>query len=89
VRRVYKWPLIEPTTKVPWSPDDRVLLVADQRGTLTLWAEQEDEREAPVRGFTVVGTGHKAPAGLDHVGSAVCGEFVWHVYAEPVETGVE
>jgi hypothetical protein len=84
MRRIYKWPLM-PTTKLPWSPEDRVLLVADQRGTLTLWAEQEDAFPAPHREFIVVGTGFEAPAGLEHVGSAVCGDFVWHVYAESTE----
>lgn len=84
MRRIYKWPL-SPTTSIPWSPDDRVLMVADQGGTPTLWAEQEDELPAPTRLVTVVGTGMTAPAGLEHLGSAVCGEFVWHVYAEPVE----
>lgn len=84
MRRIYKWTLL-PTSKVPWSPGDRVLMVADQRGTLTLWAEQEDGNTVPYREFVVVGTGFEAPAGLEHVGSAVCGEFVWHVYAEPVE----
>lgn len=82
-RRIYKWEL-GPDLTLPWSPADRVLMVANQRGTVTLWAEQEDEHPAPRRRFTVVGTGFEAPAGFEHVGSAVCGEFVWHAYAEPV-----
>jgi hypothetical protein len=89
MRRVYKWPL-DVVTQVPWSPDDRVLMVAEQHGGSglpTLWAEQEDEQPAPTREFVVVGTGHEAPVGLEHVGSAVCagGSLVWHVYAWPVE----
>lgn len=90
MRRVYKWPLLGPdhpdiVSKVPWGWDDKVLLIADQRGTLTLWAEQEDERPPTPRLFEVVGTGGIRPEGMEHVGSAVCGDFVWHVYAQPVE----
>lgn len=85
MRRIYKWPLM-PTTQVPWSPGDRVLMIANQNGTPTLWAEQEDGAPpSSQRGIAVVGTGFEAPSGLEHIGSAVCGEFVWHVYAEPVE----
>jgi hypothetical protein len=85
VRRIYKWPLEVGSTALPWSSGDRVLLVADQRGTLTLWAEQEDGNPAPQRWFTVVGTGFDAPA-AEHVGSAICGDFVWHVYAATIES---
>lgn len=84
MRRIYKWPLVPGSMALPWSPGDRVLLVADQGGTLTLWAEQEDSHPAPQRWFTVVGTGFDAPA-AEHVGSAICGDFVWHVYGAAVE----
>jgi len=87
MRRIYKWALsASPVTNVPWSPGDRVLLVADQGGHLMLWAEQEDGRPVPSRQFFVVGTGFEAPPGMEHVGSAVVGEFVWHVYAEAVSS---
>lgn len=83
MRRIYKWPL-QATIALPWSPGDRVLMVADQGGTLTLWAEQEDSKPADLRKFEIVGTGWEVPAGREHLGSAVCGDLVWHVYADPV-----
>lgn len=82
MRRIYKWPL-DDTTQVPWSPGDRVLLIADQAGP-TLWAEQEDSVGAGLRRFIVVGTGWPVPPDTEHVGSTVCGQFVWHIYADPV-----
>jgi hypothetical protein len=87
VRRVYKWPwdpTLGPTRTLPWSTEDRVLLVAEQHGVLTLWAEQEDEGAHDTREFRLIGTGDIKPAGLEHVGSAVVGAYVWHVYAVPV-----
>lgn len=85
-RRIYKWPLpAGERHAVPWSPDDKVLMVAEQHGDLTLWAEQEDSQPATRRALRVVGTGFDAPVGWEHLGSAVCGEFVWHLYGAPVE----
>jgi hypothetical protein len=87
VRRIYKWPWdrTSPTMKLPWSREDRLLLIAEQHGIVTLWAEQEDERAVDTREFRLVGTGSERPPGYEHVGSAIVGETVWHVYAVPVE----
>lgn len=61
-------------------------------GQVVLWAEVETSSEsvaAPgddnqerfeVRDFWVFGTGHPIRPGLKHVGSAICDEFVWHVF---------
>jgi hypothetical protein len=38
----------------------------------------------PTLEITFIGTGHPVPEsseGWNHVGSTVCGPFVWHVYA--------
>ncbi len=75
-----------------WSWDDRVLLVAGEAGreTPTLWCEQDcadDGRphgDFGERAFVVVGTGDPPPQGWEHVGSAICGSHVWHVFAQDV-----
>lgn len=62
----------------------KVVLVAQQSRALpTVWIEQDlDLAPNTVLTLTVFGTGHTIPdAGVSHVGSAVCGSFVWHVYS--------
>jgi hypothetical protein len=34
------------------------------------------------RTVLVFGTGHRIPDGWSHLGSAVCGPFVWHAYSK-------
>lgn len=47
----------------------------------TLWAEVETElKDAAPSGFDTYGTGHPIPEGSIYAGSAVCGDYVWHVY---------
>jgi len=73
--------------------EPRVVHVAQQGQSLwpTVWIEHSDrgwwdpdvQRQSVE--LVIVGTGHPAPPDLRHVGSAICGEFVWHVYGRWVD----
>lgn len=58
----------------------RVIHVAQQHGTPTLWAEVDDDNPTEARLFTVHGTGHPIKHAGRYVGTAVGVPFVWHVY---------
>lgn len=47
---------------------------------VALWAECDTDAEEIERAFVVVGTGNPLRSGVEHVGSALAGSFVWHVY---------
>ena len=65
----------------------RIIHVGAQHGILHLWAEVEENNPVTVtRLLVVVGTGWERPPGnLTHLGSALCGPFMWHVYEEVAE----
>jgi hypothetical protein len=81
-------------TRLPLTSKDKIILVANQRGMLTIWAEvQELEYTAALssyspllddvqqfRTFVVIATGDTIMDYMKHVGSAIVGDFVWHVY---------
>jgi len=86
-RTVWKFPLTEPSPfslRLPVGA--KVLHVAEQHGTSTLWAEVacDDDFQAAFeeRTFYVVGTGDRIPdeAG-SHVATWFDDPFVWHLYA--------
>lgn len=63
----------------------KVLHVNHQLGPLpTLWYlfDVENLHDLQRRFFRVFGTGHEFGDGdaLSHVGSAICGPYVWHVF---------
>lgn len=88
----YQVELSDRTTVLPLGPRDRVVHVAVQHGTITLWAEVFDRRCAaespssePVvedyrRCFGVFGTGHEVRPNSLHVGTVMMDMFVWHIY---------
>lgn len=65
-------------------PLAKVVHVATQGNSVApvLWIEQDSELPATeTRTFRFFGTGHPIPAdGVEHVGSTIAGQFVWHVY---------
>lgn len=64
-------------------PSAEVVLVGQDpaSGLPAVWIQREPEAWLRHRlQFTIVGTGHPVPPGATHVGSAICGAFVWHVY---------
>ena len=61
----------------------RAVHVAMQDGKPTVWAEVRTDGDVLQRRLLVVGTGYPVPDGCEHVGSAMDGQFVWHVYVAP------
>lgn len=82
-RRIFKFEIAitdEPT--IVNAPIVELCHVGTQNGRLYLWAEVDDgaTEEFP---FYVVGTGNPVPDGAsDHIGTAIMGSFVWHVYTK-------
>ncbi len=72
----------EPELTIPWTRV-KVVHVAQQSQVLpTVWAEVSGTQTQTGHKLHVIGTGWPVPEHLEHVGSAVCGDFVWHVYRE-------
>lgn len=64
------------------APLGKVVLVAyegDNSELPTVWIERDmNSKHVP---YSIVGTGEEYnPLGSEHVGSAICGRFVWHVF---------
>ncbi len=53
----------------------------DRTDNIAFWAEGDvDAAPGPQRTFEVYGTGHDVPDAAVYVGTALQGQFVWHVY---------
>lgn len=79
--RVFKYPILSDKTI---APAGKVVLVDHQGGDFpTMWVEVEDDTHNTE--YLVVGTGWELELGLEHVGSAICGQFVWHIYRVKVD----
>jgi len=83
-RTIYKYDFPDDTSvmRLPLC-DPKVLLVASQGPTRfpTVWIEHELLGTPSLLTLEVFGTGHMVSDDMTHVGSAVCGPFVWHVYS--------
>jgi hypothetical protein len=80
VKTVYKYEADE--SGAYQLPDTaEIVLVADQGQNIfpTVWAivGPHDHTQGTI--LQAVGTGHPIPPSTDHVGSAICGSFVWHL----------
>lgn len=78
-RQVLKYPFMHTSPLV--APVGKVVLVdyqSDNSEMPTLWIEHAPG--APMATYVMVGTGHPIASHMEHVGSAICGRFVWHVY---------
>ena len=63
----------------------KVILIASQHGSPfpTIWIEHNpEEEERSSVAFQIIGTGHVIPDDYEHIGSAICGAFVWHIYKQ-------
>lgn len=78
------------TDEVCRFPLGNVVLVAQQNSYQdfpAVWIERPVDGGSPntmaTQEYRIFGTGHPIDArGLEHVGSAICGPYVWHVYRE-------
>jgi len=79
---VYKYPLspIADEVRVGMPRGARILHVREQNGVPTLWALVDPMVANGERVFAIRGTGHLVADGLEYLGSAHCGVFVWHVF---------
>lgn len=80
---VWKYPLkLLASQYISCPKGAKPLFVANQDGTLTLWM-QHDPGDAPCpKLIFVVGDGQPIPAEAKfYLGSALVGDFVWHVYS--------
>jgi len=79
---IYKY-LLSFTDAGTWVPVGQVVLIAEQHGALAAWVMHNPSDAYEEQRLVVTGTGQPVPTGT-HVGSAICGQFVWHV----LSTGV-
>lgn len=84
VKVIYKYELSPDGDNLPPGRVVHVGYQGDPSMLPVIWIEHEVDRltEVPVP-YYFFGTGHRFVHGnktTAHVGSAVCGDFVWHVY---------
>jgi hypothetical protein len=64
----------------------KVVLVASQgaHGTVHVWTLEYSDEPSRSRSVIATGTGQPIPEDLraEHIGSAIAGPFVWHVFAQ-------
>lgn len=80
---IYKYHLLLTGRNIGLPVGSQVVNVGEQEGKITLWIEEE-YADMPVmedRHFLVYATGEPFnPTNKTHVGTALVGEYVWHVY---------
>lgn len=88
MKTIYKYPLeIVDVQTVKTNKSYKVVLVGNQEGQLCLWLQVDTEKPTIDLQIVIKGTGHEIPKNppLTHLGSAIVGAFVWHVY-RPTES---
>lgn len=64
--------------------DAQILSVANQDGTLCLWAKVDASKQVETRFIEIIGTGNPIPQdmGVDRsfIGTVLMDPFVWHVF---------
>jgi hypothetical protein len=81
---IWKYTLALTDVQVVPMPADAVMLsVANQRGSLCLWAMVDPSQGMASRTIEIFGTGHVLPPAVrSFIGTVVMDEFVWHVFEE-------
>lgn len=81
-RRVWKFPLgRSDVAEVDMPGGAKVIEVAWQSGTFTLWAMVVPDKPPQRRVFYIVGTGSDIPADAHtHLGTVHTGGFVFHIF---------
>lgn len=80
-RTIWKFPLLNGTTRINVSKCAEPLTVQIQEGLPCLWIDTDPNAEQVERAFTRVGTGWDMPTDtLEYIGTFQEGQFVWHIY---------
>lgn len=86
MQTIYKYalPIKDKVSVMMPGGGEHILLVAEQNGSLTVWAQVDTEKPDRARVLHIVGTGHPLDnvKGMFHIGSAIVGQYVWHVYSK-------
>ena len=82
MRTIYKYDLMIGYNSLYLADGYKVVHVAEQCGSLTMWVEQTIGNSSSYRTFNVYGTGHQIPDdNAVHVGTTLMSSgLVWHVY---------
>ena len=79
----YVFPYSEMSMDIPMWDDSKVLHVGANPSSdqVAVWVQHSLERDdaATTVNFTFVGTGWDFDSNLEHVGTAILGNYVWHV----------
>lgn len=91
MKTIYKYPIQIVDRQTLLIPEGAIVryLGLDPNGALCLWAEVDKEVESVEISIAVVGTGRPVPPKGRHLGSAVQGSFVWHVYDVTTTVGIK
>lgn len=81
MKYIWKYPLklTDDMQAIGMPMSARIVHVALQGQTPTLWAEIDPDAPITERNFSVHGTGHPIKSG-EYVGTCVGTPFVWHIY---------
>lgn len=80
---IYKYTLaVRDSQSINTYEGAKFLHVAEQHGRLTVWAQVDTLKPPTQVQILIVGTGNPMwpRDDLQHIGSAICGPFVWHVF---------
>jgi len=84
-KRIYKYRFgILDTCMVDMPEDHEIIHIGlDPHNKPCIWAKVDPEAIDVPTEIYVRGTGHDVDDGLEHIGSFVRVEFVWHVFKQP------
>lgn len=80
---IYKYQLEIADVQVISAPSWEPLHIANQDGDLTLWASVDASGGNVSHRIRIVGTGQPLDDDMGsgtYIGTAICGQFVWHVF---------
>jgi hypothetical protein len=80
MRSVWKYNLSQAVFPVSVPVGARPVHVGAQGSDVCIWFEVDTEAEQAELALHVVPTGGAVPFFVEHLGTAIVGAFVWHVY---------
>ncbi len=84
MKTIYKYPLVITDNQILFIPaHSKFIHVDNQNGAPCLWAEVNTDNRLMKIHIAIFGTGNKMDfqgKSAQHLGSVICGQFVWHIY---------